>query len=190
MREWALHVMDLIENSLRAGASVVSVGVSAAPATGTLDIVVEDNGAGLDIPLDRAGDPFYTTKPRKAVGLGLSLFKTALEEAGGSFVAERPECGGLRITGIVPLKNVDRKPLGDLAETIWTLAVANPDVEFRLQASVDDNVRALSWHEVRVLHGGVAANPLQQGKLFLEQARAALADVSRVEQEQIWFADK
>jgi anti-sigma regulatory factor (Ser/Thr protein kinase) len=182
MREWALHMMDLIENSLRAGASVITVAVAADGAGGTLEVMVEDNGPGLTIPLERAGDPFYTTKPGKTVGLGLSLFRAAVEETGGTFRAERPEGGGLRVAGRVPLAHVDRKPLGDVAETLWTLAATNPETEFRLRASANGSARAVSWHETRAAEGGAAGNTLRQARRFAEQARDALSEVAKIEQ--------
>ena len=77
MREIALHILDLIENALRAQATVVAVTVEAVPEQDRLRIVVEDNGTGLKVSADAALDPFYTTKRGKRTGLGLSLFRAA-----------------------------------------------------------------------------------------------------------------
>ncbi len=182
MREWALHIMDLIENSLRAGASAISVTMKASTASGVLQMIVEDDGPGLGIPLERAGDPFYTTKSGKAVGLGLSLFRAAVEEAGGVFQAEKPDGGGLRIAGVMPLAHVDRKPIGDLAETLWTMAVANPDVELLLKTEADGIDRSLSWRETRTECNGASGNVIRQARHFAELARQALSDVEKIEQ--------
>ena len=70
MREIALHILDLIENSLRAQASAIAVTVEAVPAQDLLRIVVEDNGSGLKVPPETVLDPFYTTKQ---LGRGLGL---------------------------------------------------------------------------------------------------------------------
>ena len=73
MREIALHVLDLIENSIRAGAAVISVSVDEEPAEDSLVVSVEDDGPGLSVPGDTAVDPFFTTKEGKKTGLGLSM---------------------------------------------------------------------------------------------------------------------
>ncbi|HNT89402.1 MAG TPA: ATP-binding protein, partial [Candidatus Hydrogenedentes bacterium] len=72
MRELSLHILDLMENATRAGATVVYVGITENVAQDTLEIVVEDNGPGLPASSDAALDPFYTTKGGKRTGLGLS----------------------------------------------------------------------------------------------------------------------
>jgi signal transduction histidine kinase len=83
MRDLSLHILDIIENSIRAGASEVRVAIEEDPAADLLKIVVEDNGPGLGLPEQVVLDPFYTTKKGKHVGLGLSLFREAALRAGG-----------------------------------------------------------------------------------------------------------
>lgn len=187
MREWALHIMDLLENSLSAGATRIVVELSVFRALNLLEVCVEDNGPGLAIPLERAGDPFYTTKPGKTVGLGLSLFRAAVEDMGGVFRAERPENGGLRLSGSVSLLHVDRKPLGDVAQTLWTLAAVNPEQEFVLRAAVNGAPQELSWQETRAANGGHGGNPLRQARIFGGLIEEILSDMHIMEQEDMQF---
>ena len=83
LRELSLHVLDLVENSLRAGAGVVAVGVEEQPDRDLLAISVEDDGPGLAVLPEQALDPFYTTKEGKRTGLGLSLFRQQVEHGRG-----------------------------------------------------------------------------------------------------------
>jgi len=83
VREIALHVLDLMENSVAAGAQRVLVRVVQNRATDQLEIAVEDDGCGLPDTVQDAAHPFFTTKPGKRTGLGLSLFREAAERAGG-----------------------------------------------------------------------------------------------------------
>ncbi len=131
MRELSLHILDLIENSVRAGASVIAVSIAALPESDMLRIAVEDNGPGLEIPYEKATDPFYTTKAGKRTGLGLSLMRGAAERAGGRMMLGRSELGGLAVTAELGLLHVDRAPIGDLAGTLSSLACTNPDIDFR-----------------------------------------------------------
>jgi signal transduction histidine kinase len=131
LRELSLHVLDLVENSLRAGACVVAVSVEEQPDRDLLAISVEDDGPGLPVTPEQALDPFYTTKEGKRTGLGLSLFRQQVELAGGGVELGRSELGGLAVRARLGLSHVDRYPLGDLAGTLAGVVAANPGVEVR-----------------------------------------------------------
>ncbi len=132
MRELSLHVLDLVENSIRAGATVVAVTVDEQPAQDLLAVEVEDDGPGLPVDGAKATDPFYTTKEGKRTGLGLSLLAARAEQAGGRLALDRSPLGGLRARATMGLGHVDRMPIGDLAATLSGTIAANPDVEFRV----------------------------------------------------------
>ncbi len=131
MRELSLHVLDLVENSIWAGAGVVLVGVEEQPDRDLLEISVEDDGPGLAVDPEQALDPFYTTKEGKRTGLGLSLFRQQVELAGGGVDLGRSALGGLAVRARLGLGHVDRYPLGDLAGTLAGVVAANPAVEVR-----------------------------------------------------------
>ena len=131
MRELALHILDLVENALRAGAGLVEVSVEEEPKRDRLVIRVEDDGPGLEIPPQQALDPFFSTKPGKKTGLGLSLFRFRLEQTGGSVQLSRSRLGGLCVRGEMALGHVDRSPLGDLASSLSGVVACNPQVELR-----------------------------------------------------------
>ena len=135
MRDLSLHVLDLIENSIRAGATVIAVSIVQDREQDLLRIVVEDNGPGLSVPTELALDPFYTTKGGKRVGLGLSLFRGAAERAGGTLALERSPLGGLAVVATMRLSHVDRSPLGDLAATFSSVVCTNPQLDLRCRFS-------------------------------------------------------
>ena len=129
MRELSLHILDLIENSIRAGASVISVTVVEDPGRDLLAITVEDNGSGSSLTPDQITDPFYTTKEGKRTGLGLSLLRAAAEQAGGTLTIDRSSLGGMAVTARMQLTHFDRKPLGDLATTLSSVVCTNPGLD-------------------------------------------------------------
>lgn len=131
MREIALHILDLVENSVRAQATIIAVSVVADAARDVLSIVIEDNGTGLKVSAEDALDPFYTTKSGKRTGLGLSLFRAAAEATGGRLTLGKAALGGLRVAVEMGLSHVDRSPLGDLAGTLSSVVCTNPDIDFR-----------------------------------------------------------
>ena len=142
MREIALHILDLIENALRAQATVVAVTVEALPEQDRLRIVVEDNGTGLKVSADAALDPFYTTKRGKRTGLGLSLFRAAAEATGGDLTIAKSDLGpvGVKVTAELGLTHIDRHPLGDLAGTLASAVCTNPGVDFRFRLRSPERV--------------------------------------------------
>ena len=140
MREIALHILDLIENSLRAQASAIAVTVEAIPQQDLLRIVIEDNGTGLKVPPETVLDPFYTTKRGKRTGLGLSLFRGAAEATGGRLTIGKSDLGsvGVKVTVEMGLTHIDRNPLGDLAGTFSTVVCTNPEIDFRFRLRAGD----------------------------------------------------
>ena len=136
MRELSLHILDLVENAVRAGATVIAVSVEEEPVADLLVISVEDDGPGLAVEADIAADPFFTTKEGKKTGLGLSLLKFRVEQSGGCFRLERSSLGGLAVRASMPLSHVDRSPLGDLAATLASVVCTCPDVELRSRLRV------------------------------------------------------
>lgn len=132
MRELSLHVLDIVQNSIAAGAKTVDVSVSEDEASDLLTIEIVDDGAG--IPPDILGlvlDPFYTSRTSRKVGLGLPLFREAARTAGGDLrVESRPGCG-TKVRATFRLGHIDRAPLGDMAGTLALLVVCNPEVRFR-----------------------------------------------------------
>jgi len=138
LRELSLHVLDLVENSVRAGAGVVAVTVEEQPERDLLAISVEDDGPGLAVGPEQALDPFYTTKEGKRTGLGLSLFRQQVEMAGGAVELGRSALGGLAVRARLGLGHVDRYPLGDLAGTLAGTVAANPGIEIRARLARGD----------------------------------------------------
>lgn len=129
MRELSLHILDLIENSIRADASIIAVTIAEKPDQDLLEIRVEDNGPGLNVTPEQAADPFYTTKNGKRTGLGLGLFRAAAEQAGGTFSIEKSPLGGVAVKATMQLTDIDRQPLGDLAATLSSVVCTNPHLD-------------------------------------------------------------
>ena len=148
MRELSLHILDLVENAIRAGATTIAVAVEEEPERDLMILSVEDNGPGLAVAPEVATDPFYTTKEGKKTGLGLSLLKFRAEQAGGSFCLSRSELGGLAVRARLPLSSVDRSPLGDLAATLASVVCTNPEVDLRPRLRVGDRCWEASSAEI------------------------------------------
>ena len=137
LREISLHILDLMENSVRAGASVISVSITEDSKRNCLEISIEDDGPGMGVSFDAVTNPFYTTKKGERTGLGLSLFRAAAEQAGGNIAIRRSPLGGIEVHAIMDIDHVDRAPLGDIAGTLSGVLCTNPDIDIRFNYRVD-----------------------------------------------------
>lgn len=170
--ELSLHILDLLENAVRAGASVVCVTLREAPEQDLLEISVEDNGPGLATLPEQSLDPFYTTKEGKRTGLGLSLFSAAAEQAGGRFTLERSaELGGLAARATMRLRHVDRAPLGDLSGTFFTMILTHPEVEFRCRVQSPARDILITTSEIATGLKGDASAGFAVARCFCEQLK-------------------
>jgi len=132
MEDLSLHILDIVENSLRAGAKDVEIIVKEDQEADSLEIEIIDDGPGIDAPmLEKVLDPFFTTKSVRKVGLGLSLFREAARAAGGELIIESEPGKGTRVNVSMQHSHVDRQPLGDPVRTLRTLIVSHPEVRFR-----------------------------------------------------------
>lgn len=154
MRELALNILDICENSVKAGASLVRVSVAAADDLLTIEIA--DNGCGMDAEfLKRVTDPFTTTRTTRKVGMGIPLFKMAAEMAGGSFSVTSAKGVGTTVRATFVLSHIDRAPLGDLADTVVTLIGGECPSEFRFEVSVERKGFVFDTRELKAELGGV-----------------------------------
>lgn len=125
MQDISLHVLDIVENSIAAGAKNIKIIVHENISKDTMTLKIQDNGMGMDKKtLSRALDPFFSTKKTRRIGLGLSMLVQATREAGGNFKITSKKGKGTTITAMFMHSHIDRKPLGDMAETLITLVAA------------------------------------------------------------------
>ena len=119
MRELSLHLLDLLQNAVEAGARMVDVRVDENPVLDRLTVVVEDDGHGMDAgTAGRALDPFFTTRTTRHVGLGLPLLAAAAKRCDGDLVLESEPGRGTRVTATFRHGHIDRAPIGDVPGTL------------------------------------------------------------------------
>lgn len=131
MEDLSLHILDIVENSLRAKAKEIEIKVVEEEEKDLLAIEIKDDGEGMDEEtLKKALNPFFTTKENKRIGLGLSLFAQAAQMSGGEFQVSSKKGEGTTIKATFRLSNIDRKPWGKMVDTLLTLIIGNPQIDF------------------------------------------------------------
>ncbi len=150
MAELCLHIIDLAENSVRAGAKNISIRLNQSLSTDCLDLTILDDGCGMDEETARkVQDPFYTTKSGKKVGLGIPLLKAAAEMTQGRFTLESEPGRGTTVHAHFVLSHIDTPPVGALSDTIFTQLVAHDDINTLFQIITDNSEFSISSGEIR-----------------------------------------
>ncbi|MEM1484522.1 ATP-binding protein [Oscillospiraceae bacterium PP1C4] len=131
MQELSLNVLDVAQNSVRAGATLIEITVDEQPQKDLLIITIADNGCGMSPQqISKVTDPFFTTRTTRKVGLGVPFFKMAAEMTGGHLVIDSKVGAGTTVKAFFGLSHIDRMPLGDISATICSLIQCNPDIDF------------------------------------------------------------
>jgi hypothetical protein len=156
MRELALHVLDLVQNALEAGAKQVILEIVEDSVSDVLIIRVIDNGCGISEELQkRILDPFVTTRVTRIVGLGLPLLDMTTRQCGGYLNIKSKPGAGTTVEASFKHSNIDRPPLGRLAETVKAIIIANPNLDFIYQHTVNGSIFRVTTRELREALGDV-----------------------------------
>jgi anti-sigma regulatory factor (Ser/Thr protein kinase) len=157
MRELSLHILDIAENGIRAGADRVAIRVDESSAGDRLTLCVEDNGSGMpEDKIARIDDPFVTTRTTRRVGLGLSLLAAASRRCAGDIRVESIRDKGTRITATFRRSHIDRAPLGDVVATMEALVLGNPHIDFCYTHRVDGEEFVMDTHDLKKELGGLS----------------------------------
>lgn len=159
MEDLSLHILDIAENAIQAGARSIKITIEEDLRSDLMKIVIEDNGKGMGAEfLEKAFDPFVTTRTTRRVGLGLPLLHQAARMAGGEASIESELGRGTKVNVSFQHSHIDRKPLGDMAQTIITLIAGRPELEFRYEHRKDDNEYILDTRGIKEVLEGVPIN--------------------------------
>ena len=154
MRDLSLHLLDLAQNSITAGASLVTIRLSV-DEKGWLTMVLKDDGKGMSPELlARVTSPFATTRTTRKVGLGIPMMMENCRLAGGDRHLESTVGKGTRLTATLDTKSIDCLPLGDLASTMASIVMGSPDrPEFSLTCKSPSGEMSFSTEEIRAVLG-------------------------------------
>ncbi len=138
MRTLSLSVLDLVQNSVRSGATAVKICLTKDVLCGQLAISVKDNGCGMgDEELARVTDPFFTTDVTHKVGLGVPLFIQRAKMTDGSYKIKSEKGSGTEISATFNTDSVNFVPLGDMTEALVCMVITAPDVSFHYKYQCD-----------------------------------------------------
>lgn len=159
MEDLSLHILDIVENAIQAGASLIKIAIEEDLTKDRMRINIEDDGKGMEKKfLEKAFDPFVTSRTTRRVGLGLPLFHQAAKMSGGEVGVESEPGVGTKVSAVFQHSHIDRKPLGDMGQTLMTLIAGRPEIEIRYEHRRDDREYVLDTREIREVLQGVPIN--------------------------------
>ncbi len=163
MKEISLNILDITENSVKAGATLTQIKL--AETNDTITLTVTDNGCGMsDEVLKTVLNPFYTTRTTRKVGMGLPLLKLAAEQTGGGLEifskSEKsfPNDHGTTVNAVFYKNHIDCAPIGDTVETVKTLIQGHPDTDFLFIHTKGNGEVRFDTRELRDILEGVPLN--------------------------------
>jgi len=154
--EISLNVLDIAQNSIRAEADLIEIGVYIDRKADTLTVIINDNGCGMTAEqIAHVEDPFFTTRSTRKIGLGVPFFKMSAIITGGSFEITSEVKVGTKVKAVFVLSHIDRMPLGDINSTIHTLVTYNTNIDFVYTYEFDGRSFVLDTRQMREILGGV-----------------------------------
>lgn len=150
MKELALHILDLAQNSITAGADLIKLTINESLKRDILSITIEDNGCGMDVgQVEKIKDPFVTSRTSRKVGLGVPLMLAACQRCEGDLSIESQKNVGTKLIATFKHGHIDRAPIGNMAETIISLIIGAKNINFVYVHIIDQEEFFFDTREIR-----------------------------------------
>lgn len=157
MRDISMHVLDVVMNSLKANATIIKIMIIENDEI--IKIIVTDNGCGMDNEtLNNVVDPFFTTRKTRSVGLGIPLLYQNAKKTNGKFNITSSLMLGTTIEAVFNRNHLDCIPLGNINETIISLILLEPFIDFIYIRKNSQKKYVLNTKKIKKILNGVKIN--------------------------------
>ncbi len=185
MKELSLNILDITQNSLKAGAKNVYISINENFDNDRFVLTIKDDGCGMSAEMVLSvRDPFCTSRKTRKVGLGIPFLVLAAEQTGGSVEieskteSEYPDSHGTTITATFYKNSIDFTPLGDIISTLIVIIQGYPDVDYVFRHETDKGEVLLDTKEMREVLGNDVSfaefEVLEWIRGFLEESYAEI----------------
>ncbi|HCT30535.1 MAG TPA: ATP-binding protein [Bacteroidales bacterium] len=157
MKDIALHILDIIQNSIVAKATLIEISIDEDFVNDSILVTIKDNGCGMSKKMiEKVSDPYTTSRTTRKVGLGIPLLKQNADRTGGYLsIKSELEIGTTLIASFKP-SNIDCLPMGDIAGVISLTVSGNPSIDFIYNHKINGNLYTFSTIEVKKVLGDVS----------------------------------
>lgn len=180
-----MNILDIAQNSVRAGAGLIEIGLAVDTEGQSQELTIRDDGCGMDEEMVRTvTDPFVTSRTTRKVGLGVPFLKMAAEMTGGAFTIQSEVGKGTLVRATFTLGHIDLMPLGNMGETLSALVGANPDIDFIYRYEEDGRAFTFDTCEARELLGGVPLSTPEVALFIRDHVNENMQDLHNASTEQ------
>ncbi len=178
MKDLSLHILDILQNSLTAGASLVELSIEEDDENDKLTITITDNGKGMSQEMVKTvTDPYTTTRTTRKVGLGIPLLKQNAERTGGRLTIESQLGKGTNVIAEFIPSSIDCLTFGDIAGVIAITVSGNPNVDFIYNHKKNSNLYCFNTKEIREILGDIPISDPSISKYLKEMIQTNLDEI-------------
>ena len=178
MKTISEHVLDIVQNSVRARATLIEIIVNEDKKSDIYTLIIRDNGCGMDRQtLKRATEPFFTSRNTRKVGMGLALLKQNAEQCNGKLELKSQEGAGTEVKAVFQLSNIDRPPLGDLWNSYYLTLLSYGEIGLNYTHKTDEGIFKISSVEIIKMLDGLSVNNSEIKNGIIELIKNNLIDI-------------
>ncbi|MCY1719715.1 ATP-binding protein [Prolixibacteraceae bacterium Z1-6] len=157
MRTLSEHILDIVQNSIKAKATLIEIIVEEDKINDLCSLTIKDNGCGMNREtLQQAANPFFTSRNTRKVGLGLALLKQNAERSNGSFKLDSEPGVGTTVTAGFQLSNVDKPPMGDIWETYYLTLLSYSEGVLEYSHETEKGKFSINSGEIKEMLGDIS----------------------------------
>ncbi|QGY45675.1 ATP-binding protein [Maribellus comscasis] len=178
MKTISEHILDIVQNSVRAKATLIEIIVDEDKKNDIYTLIIRDNGCGMDEQtLQQATEPFFTSRNTRKVGMGLSLLKQNAEQCGGKLELKSKEGVGTEIKAVFQLSNIDRPPLGDVWNSYYLTLLSYRKVELKYTHKTAKSIFEISSDDIIKMLDGMPLTNKEIKNGIIELIKNNLTDI-------------
>lgn len=178
MKEISLHILDIVQNSIRAKAKLIEILITESETDNHMIIEINDNGTGMtEEQVNKAIDPFFTSRTTRKVGLGLSLYKQAAELTGGSIFINSTLGIGTNVKAIFSLNHIDRPVMGDIKSILILLFCSPSESEYVFKHKTKNGTFELDTREIKLMLDNVPITNNKVRRFLIEMIEENLEQI-------------
>ncbi|MGL6174018.1 MAG: ATP-binding protein [Cellulosilyticaceae bacterium] len=180
MRDLSLHILDIMQNSIRAEATEIVLAVEEDKEKNILKIKIKDNGKGMEEEMkNHITNPFVTSRTLRKVGLGIPLLKQTCEECEGELKVESQKGLGTMIEATMQYNHINRLPLGKIEQTLTNLIMAKPEIHYIYVHTWQKKIFCFDTAEIKEILGDVPIQDLEILKWIQEFIEIKLYEIKQ-----------
>lgn len=178
MKDIALHILDLVQNSISAGAKCIKIKIEENLDSDLLILIIEDDGKGMSPDfLEKVRDPYTTTRTTRKVGMGIPLLHLNAVLSGGHLEIYSELGKGTLLKAFFGLSHIDRIPLGDIAGVIVMTVSMNPTLDFIYTHTTSNGEYIFDTRIIKEVLDGVPINEISIQKYLKELITENLKEI-------------